>query len=637
MRALAVPLAMLALTAAVPSASAAPASEAEAALARTYAPVVKLQEPPQECGSGEAYEPTDIDLLMGNDEIALRGPWDRTNVVKVAPRSGDLARGLFDYHLDFPGDTLEPGCTYEEWSKRLIAKGAPTTYARVVTEPGRLGKLALQYWFFYPFNDWNNAHEGDWEMIQLVFDAETAEQARARHPVEVGYSQHSSAERARWGDEKLELVDGTHPVVYPGRGSHANFFQPDLYLLRSSAEGVGCDDSSEPARTLRPTVATVPTARGDYLQAYPWLGFEGRWGEKQTSFFNGPTGPNLKTQWTKPITWSQQSWRDQSFTVPASRALGTSATDFFCGAIARGSNLLKSAQANPGRVALAVGALLLLALWALSRTAWRPSAPLRLARRRAWGQLISASRRMCAGHPRVFLGIGLLFVPLALLIALLQWLLFRATGFEPLVDEAGEQNAVVATLAFGLGLVITLLGFAFVLAVTARAMAEIDAGRRVTAVSAYRAVIGHLPLLLRPLAVLVALHVVLNWTVVFLPVSVYLLVRWGLLAAIVELEHNQRHALRRSWALTHGHWWRSATIIVGVTGAALLIGPIVGGLVLVGTGAAFNFVNLIAGVVYVAALPFAAIAITYLYFDLREREEPSAVEQPATEEAVPAV
>ena len=61
-----------------------------------------------------------------------------------------------------------------------------------------------------------------------------------------------------------------------------------------------------------------------------------------------------------------------------------------------------------------------------------------------------------------------------------------------------------------------------------------------------------------------------------------------------------------------------------VVAAGLLIGPAVGVLVLLFTGAAFNVVNLIAGVVYVAALPFAAIALTYHYFDLRVRHEEAA-------------
>ena len=166
-----------------------------------YSPVVRLKEQPGSCDIGEPYQPTDIDLLMGNDEVALRGPWDRTNIVKVAPTAADLSRGLFDYHLDFPGDALRPGCTYEQWAARLAATGVPpTAYARVVTEAGKPGKLALQYWFFYVYNDWNNKHEGDWEMIQLVFDASSPAQALTRPPAEVGYSQHSSAERAAWGD-----------------------------------------------------------------------------------------------------------------------------------------------------------------------------------------------------------------------------------------------------------------------------------------------------------------------------------------------------------------------------------------------------------------------------------------------------
>ena len=45
---------------------------------------------------------------------------------------------------------------------------------RLRARRGELGKVALQYWFFYPFNDFNNTHEGDWEMIQLVFDAPDA-------------------------------------------------------------------------------------------------------------------------------------------------------------------------------------------------------------------------------------------------------------------------------------------------------------------------------------------------------------------------------------------------------------------------------------------------------------------------------
>jgi hypothetical protein len=477
--------------------------------------------------------------------------------------------------------------------------------------------LALQYWFFYLWNEWNNSHEGDWEMIQIVFDADTAAQALAVPPREVGYSQHSSAERAAWGDPKLELVDGTHPVVYPAEGSNANFYSADLYLMRSQAEGVGCDNTQAPSLEVVPQVATVPAAPGAYLEEYPWLGFEGRWGERQAGVFNGPTGPNMKTSWRTPITWSEESWRDTSFTVPAAGTLGTTATDVFCGVIAGGSEALRRAKANPVAAVVVIGGLAVLLAWALTRTAWSRSAPLPVARRRRWGHLVRAAMAMFADHPRLFLGIGLFFVPLGLLITFVQWLVFRVAGLAPLLEETGERNAFTASLALGVGIVVTLLGYAVVQAATAWAVGEVDRGRRVRAPEAYRAVLPRLPAVVAALLALAATVLVLNATVVLIPLTVFLVVRWSLLGIVAGLEeHPQPGILRRSGALTRGRWWRTAGIVaVGV--AALAAGPIVGVLILLVTTTAFDLVNLIAAGVYVAALPFAALVQTYLYHDLR--------------------
>ena len=65
--------------------------------------------------------------------------------------------------------------------------------------------------------------EGQGQAADVVaVDADDAEEALGEDPVSVGYSQHEGAEMADWGDEKLELVDGRRPVVYPAAGSHAN-------------------------------------------------------------------------------------------------------------------------------------------------------------------------------------------------------------------------------------------------------------------------------------------------------------------------------------------------------------------------------------------------------------------------------
>ena len=190
----------------------------EQALADRFAPAVRLVEQEEECGPGEPYDPLDVDLLLDSEPtVALRGPWTATDLVKIGPRAQDL-RNRYEYHLDFPGDALEPGCAYERWSRRLAAGSEPTVYAHVATEAGQPGKLALQYWFFYAFNDFNNTHEGDWEMIQLVFDADDAREALGQEPVEVGYSSHEGAERADWGGREARRRRRDAPGRLPRRG-----------------------------------------------------------------------------------------------------------------------------------------------------------------------------------------------------------------------------------------------------------------------------------------------------------------------------------------------------------------------------------------------------------------------------------
>src|SRR3954471_12246061 len=85
----------------VPAATANVASEK--ALAKRYAPVVRLVEQNGDCGPGKPYLPIDVDALFGEPTVALRGPWSSAGVVKIAPTAKDLSEGLFEYHLDFPG------------------------------------------------------------------------------------------------------------------------------------------------------------------------------------------------------------------------------------------------------------------------------------------------------------------------------------------------------------------------------------------------------------------------------------------------------------------------------------------------------------------------------------------------------
>ena len=186
----------------------------ETALAEHFAPVLSVATD-RDCTDGRVLSPDGHRHAARQQHRRAARAVGRDDLVKIGPSGEELADNLYDYHLDFPGDALDPGCGYVDWAQRVTEGSPPVAYAHVARQADAPQQLALQYWFFYAFNDWNNLHEGDWEMIQLNFDAPSAREALARKPTSVGYSQHEGAERASWGDDKLELVDGTHPVLHP--------------------------------------------------------------------------------------------------------------------------------------------------------------------------------------------------------------------------------------------------------------------------------------------------------------------------------------------------------------------------------------------------------------------------------------
>ena len=608
--------------------SAAAGLPAQRALAAQYAPVVRLVTQPKECGPGEPYRPLDVNVLFGADTVSLRGPWNRTDLIAVGPTASQIGKGLVDYHLDFPGNALDPGCGYEQWSRAISVGSKPTVYAHVATDPGRPGKLALQYWLYYVFNDWNNPHEGDWEMIQLNFDVPTAAQALQTSPVEVGYSQHEGAERAAWGDSKLELVDGTHPVVHVAAGSHANFFDQALYLGSSASEGVGCDDTRAPAFDIRPVVQTIPSDPVAARASFPWIGFQGRWGELQRAFFNGPTGPNLKRQWTEPIQWAE-GWRSRSYAIPAGGVLGTRATGFFCGAVAGGSDISAPVRARaalcPSRAfdPRRAGAARPLARHVAShlaasartpagvgadhrRSRSHVSAPSRALHRdrapaRARSRCSSRSCRPPSSSCRVSRG----------------------------SSNEGQGGGVLVLLVVGFGTALTLLGIGLVQAATARALVEIDAGRPVGALRAYRLAARSVVPLLGALVIAAVTVLLLASSLFLLPVAIWLAVRWALIAPVIALEElSAVQALRRSGRLVGKDWLKVGSLTIVGAAVALVSGPLVGALLIILTDAPLQSLDVVAGIIYALAMPFVALTTSYVYFDTRVRDELGVVPGP---------
>ena len=619
-----------------PAATANPAAttasvDDEQALAEKFAPVVRLVVQTEDCGPGEPFVPTDVDTLLGNDTVALRGPWDTDDLVTIAPTAADLGKGLTGYHLDFPGNPLSAGCSFEEWANEQTEGSTPTTYARVVTEPGRAG-LAVQYWLYYPFNDFTNKHESDWEMIQVEFAASDAATALTQEPTRVGYSQHEGVEIADWGDVKLEVVDGTHPVVHPAAGSHANYFDAALFLGRSGQQGFGCDDTRDPGTDLRPSVALVPSDATAVGTAFPWLGYTGRWGQREKSFYNGPTGPNTKDQWTAPLTWTDTEGAGKAYAVPASGLFGTQATSAFCSIVTSGSEALRVAINNPALTALALFALGVVILWLVRRTTWTPAAPLRLARRRSTGQVVAAVWRMYLGRVLLFAGIGLPIAVATLLPGL-------ATAWMTSTAESlgGNQSLYGTAVAIG-GLVLILLSPITLSIGEAAAMVavrEIDEGRAVGIRRAYGGALRRAgPLLLTQAAIAVVL-IALAATVVLMPVALVGLVLSLLITPVVLFERRSGWAaIRRSAHLVRQRWVKVVVLVALTSALVLAVGPLLGTALILGTSLPFAVSNAVAGIVYALLVPIIALNTLYVFADIsvRERLEPpveKATELPA--------
>jgi hypothetical protein len=264
-----------------------------------------------------------------------------------------------------------------------------------------------------------------------------------------------------------------------------------------------------------------------------------------------------------------------------------------------------------------LAALTALVAFVVVRARWTPVVPLRLGRRRSWGQILSASGSMYVRHPLVFLGIGLLLIPIGFVMTLVQWLALEGLDFAGF-STTGEIAGGSALLALIVGTTLALLGLGLVQAATACALVEIDGGRPVSAMFAYRMALGRFRPLLAALGIFVAAWVVLTATTFLIPVALWLAVRWCLLAPAAMLEeHRGRSALRRSGELVRGRWWRTASLVGLSAAISLGAGPLLGALLIFVVDLPLATINIIAGIVYAAALPFVALVTAYVYFDAR--------------------
>lgn len=615
---------------------------AEQQLVEKYAPIVMLKEQKDACDpNGEPYAPTSVDIVLDNPEILLRQVGSGNPVVAQGPSAADLFGLNEGFYLDFPGEALRPGCIYEQdfdkYTGTTTGHREAVVYARIATQADEPDKLVVQYWFYWYFNDWNNKHESDWEGIQLLFDVGAVEEALQTEPISAGYSQHEGGERVDWGSSRLTL-DGTRPYVYPSAGSHASYYESALYLGRSASEGFGCDTTVGPSVRTEPEVILVPTSVDDPNSEFAWLGFAGRWGERQSGPFDGPTGPLDKERWDAPVEW-HDSLRPRSAVVPAGHNLGDSIVHTFCNAVEQGSGVLILVQTSPTASAIFLAVVFLLVRWLIGRTSWDkvPAIPLR--RRRRAGEIIRAAAGSSRRHAGALATIGSVYLPTAFVVALSASLL----GALPLVRHltAFAINAAETSLLFALlaGSFASLIAFVAVNAMVAAYYDLLSEDADASGAEAVRRAWHHRRDLTIGFVQSFVIITLLTLTVVGIPLALWFAVRYQFMAQVVVTEHlDGRSALRRSAALVKGRWWHTAlmatlfNLLVGATG--LVVGLLL--LVLVAGIPIWLFSGLVT-LFSALIVPLTAVAMTLLFGDAAvehatrnadDAEESNADEQP---------
>ena len=169
-----------------------------------------------------------------------------------------------------------------------------TVYYRAYNDQ-TTGEAVIQYWMFYAFNKGElNQHEGDWEMVEIIFNAGV--------PSLVAYSQHHSGQQATWSQVEK---NGNNIKVYVARGSHANYLRSYSGKLGIASDIVGAN-----GKILTPSDYTLKN-----LDDEEWIDFRGRWGEvgeEESSAIEssilgqaGPEGPKYREN---GAMWDGYTW-----------------------------------------------------------------------------------------------------------------------------------------------------------------------------------------------------------------------------------------------------------------------------------------------------------------------------------------
>jgi hypothetical protein len=272
----------------------------------------------------ELFRPTKVESFIADSQLeqfvgtsTAQLPLDAFwRVVDADPEPGGLPPvqpGVF-FRLNQSGCEADAplagrDCYAAAWDE---GSGGAAVYGRVVRTATR---VVLQYWLFYydnplvlpatPFGTFWQSHEGDWELVNVVLDAD-------ERPVEAAYSQHCSGQTKAWAAVEKSPAESTHPVAYVALGSHANYFAPGGGPLGAIPIKAACIppalaralpslpflhvvdqvvDGSNVGAVVGPPGSGVEAATIHHIEDTAWSAFGGAWGESEYLFTPIPLGP----------------------------------------------------------------------------------------------------------------------------------------------------------------------------------------------------------------------------------------------------------------------------------------------------------------------------------------------------------
>lgn len=241
------------------------------ALLETYAPVVLL-------ARGERALPASAEWYLARARLE-----EPAGGVVVPARLGGRAQPRLRPYPSAVGGSANPA----DWA----------TYGHVYRALD--GGLLLQYWFFYPHNDFHGVgdHDADWEHITVRLGADG-------EPRGAWYARHDQNAPGVWLSWRALPREGVHPVVLAARGSHASYAHVGAVPWYDEVCATGRPDEATAQgcrvwRTWSGATAGVVDLGSRDAPAVPYLLWPGRWGAEGGVGDDGagPPGPAFQPGW----------------------------------------------------------------------------------------------------------------------------------------------------------------------------------------------------------------------------------------------------------------------------------------------------------------------------------------------------